>query len=222
MTSGLPAIDRTMSASSTPAVETPRKTSAPTSASRSVVTGRSVANSRLTELRSVRRVVTTPRLSHIVIWSRRAPSARNILAQAMAAAPAPLTTICASSMRFPLRCIALMSAAEAMIAVPCWSSCMTGMSSSSTSRRSISKHSGAFMSSRLIPPKVGAIRLTAAMNSSGSVVSISMSKALIPEKCLKSMHLPSMTGLAASGPMSPSPSTAVPLVMTATRLPLIV
>ncbi len=41
------------------------------------------------------------------------------------------------------------------------------------------------MSSRLIPPKVGAIRLTAAMNSSGSVVSISMSKALIPEKCLK-------------------------------------
>ena len=31
--------------------------------------------------------------------------------------------------------------------------------------------------------------------------------------------MPSITGLAASGPMSPRPSTAVPLVMTATRLP---
>ena len=28
-----------------------------------------------------------------------------------------------------------------------------------------------------------------------------------------------MTGLAAKGPMSPKPSTAVPLVMTATKLP---
>jgi hypothetical protein len=31
--------------------------------------------------------------------------------------------------------------------------------------------------------------------------------------------LPSITGLPASGPMLPSPSTAVPLVTTATRLP---
>ena len=31
--------------------------------------------------------------------------------------------------------------------------------------------------------------------------------------------MPSITGLAASGPMSPRPSTAVPLVITATRLP---
>ena len=32
-----------------------------------------------------------------------------------------------------------------MMAVPCWSSCITGMSNSSFRRRSISKHSGALM-----------------------------------------------------------------------------
>ncbi len=36
---------------------------------------------------------------------------------------------------------------------------------------------------------------------------------------LNSTALPSITGLEASGPMSPRPSTAVPLVITATRLP---
>ena len=36
---------------------------------------------------------------------------------------------------------------------------------------------------------------------------------------LNRQALPSITGLPASGPMLPSPSTAVPLVMTATRLP---
>ena len=38
-------------------------------------------------------------------------------------------------------------------------------------------------------------------------------------KRLKSTPLPSITGLAARGPRSPSPSTAVPLETTATRLP---
>ena len=46
-------------------------------------------------------------------------------------------------------------------AVPCWSSWKTGMSRSSLSRSSISKQRGAEMSSRLIPPKVGAISRTA-------------------------------------------------------------
>ena len=40
-----------------------------------------------------------------------------------------------------------------------------------------------------------------------------------PAKLLKSTHLPSITGKAACGPMSPSPSTADPSVITATRLP---
>ena len=38
-------------------------------------------------------------------------------------------------------------------------------------------------------------------------------------KRLNSSALPSITGLPASGPMSPKPSTAVPFVTTATRLP---
>ena len=46
------------------------------------------------------------------------------------------------------------------MAVPCWSSWKTGMSSASRSRASISKHRGAEMSSRLMPPKTGAMSLT--------------------------------------------------------------
>ena len=46
------------------------------------------------------------------------------------------------------------------IAVPCWSSWKTGMSSSARSRRSISKQRGAEMSSRLMPPNVGATAFT--------------------------------------------------------------
>jgi hypothetical protein len=41
-------------------------------------------------------------------------------------------------------------------------------------------------------------------------------------KILKSKPLPSITGLEASGPMSPKPSTAVPLEITATKLRLAV
>jgi hypothetical protein len=54
---------------------------------------------------------------------------------------------------------ALRSAARVTIAVPCWSSWKTGMSSSSRSRRSISKQRGAEMSSMLIPEKTGLIAL---------------------------------------------------------------
>jgi hypothetical protein len=45
-----------------------------------------------------------------------------------------------------------------------------------------------------------------------------MSKTSMPANFLNSTALPSITGLAASGPMLPRPSTAVPLLMTATRL----
>ena len=41
----------------------------------------------------------------------------------------------------------------------------------------------------------------------------------MPANFLNSMALPSITGLAASGPIAPRPSTAVPLLITATRLP---
>ena len=65
-----------------------------------------------------------------------------------------------------------MAAATDTTAVPCTSSCMTGWDSVSISRRSISKHSGAEMSSRWMPPNVGAIRTTVSTNSSMSWVSI--------------------------------------------------
>ncbi|MBV6411854.1 MAG: hypothetical protein GAKPKEKM_02748 [Rhodocyclaceae bacterium] len=53
---------------------------------------------------------------------------------------------------------------------------------------------------------------------SGSRSASSMSKTSMPENFLNRQALPSITGLAASGPMLPSPSTAVPLVTTPTRL----
>ena len=78
------------------------------------------------------------------------------------------------------------------------------------------------MSSRLIPPKAGAMSLTVSTILSGSFVSRQIGKASTPASSLKSMALPSITGMAASGPMSPSPSTAVPSVTTATVFCLIV
>ena len=78
------------------------------------------------------------------------------------------------------------------------------------------------MSSRLMPPKVGAISFTVSMICSGSLVSRQIGKASTSANSLNSIALPSMTGIAASGPMSPSPSTALPSVTTATVLRLIV
>ena len=111
-----------------------------------------------------------------------------------------------------------MSAAAEIIAVPCWSSCITGISSSSFKRLSISKASGALISSKFIPPKVGAIALTVSTNLSISVASTSMSNTSISAKILKSNAFPSITGFEASAPMFPNPKTAVPLEITATKL----
>jgi len=73
-----------------------------------------------------------------------------------------------------------------------------------------------------MPPKIGAMRTTVSTISSTSLVARQIGKASISANCLKSAHLPSITGAAASGPMSPRPSTAVPSVTTATVLRLIV
>ena len=71
----------------------------------------------------------------------------------MAAAPAPEVTILTSSLRLPTTFRALVRPANVMMAVPCWSSWKMGMSHFSFNFRSISKHRGAAMSSRLTPPK---------------------------------------------------------------------
>jgi hypothetical protein len=137
----------------------------------------------------------------------------------MADAPAPETTTLRSARRLPKISAALRSAAPEMMAVPCWSSWKTGMFMRARSPASISKHSGALRSSRLMPPNVGSRAATASMKTWLSLASTSMSKTSMSANFLNRQALPSMTGLPASGPMLPSPSTAVPLVMTATRLP---
>ena len=78
------------------------------------------------------------------------------------------------------------------------------------------------MSSRLIPPYPGAIALTIITISSVSWVSSTTGQASTPPNCLNSAAFPSITGIAAAGPMLPSPSTADPSVTTATVFRLIV
>ena len=137
----------------------------------------------------------------------------------MPAAPAPAVASFTSPIFLPTISSALYTAAPTMIAVPCWSSWKTGMCIRSRSLRSTMKHSGALMSSRLMPPKVGSSEAMMSTSLSGSRSSISMSNTSMPANFWNSTPLPSITGLPASGPMSPRPSTAVPLVITATRLP---
>ena len=112
----------------------------------------------------------------------------------------------------PVTLAAFSSAAVTTTAVPCWSSWNTGMSRRSCSRRSISKHRGALMSSRLIPPYAGAMCATVSTISSTSVVSRQIGTQSMPPNSLNSSDLPSITGSAATGPMSPRPRTAVPSV----------
>ncbi len=80
------------------------------------------------------------------------------------------------------------------------------------------KHSGALISSRLMPPKVGSNEAMIFINCSSSVSLSSRSKQSIPANFLNKTALPSITGLAAKGPIGPSPRTALPFVTTAIRL----
>ena len=70
-----------------------------------------------------------------------------------------------------------------------------------------------------MPPNVGSSAAMMSTRRSTFFSLISMSNTSMPANFLNRTPLPSITGLAASGPMSPRPSTAVPLVTTATRLP---
>ncbi|MPM70581.1 hypothetical protein SDC9_117536 [bioreactor metagenome] len=210
----------TISLVSTPATDKPRNTSDPATASASVFIFLEVAKGFFLSFRSVRCVLITPLESTITIFSSLAPSIMYSCVHELAAAPAPFTTIFTSSIFLPTSSRALIKPAEEIMAVPCWSSCMIGISSSAFSLSSISKHSGAFISSRLIPPKVGAIAFTTWINFSGSFSFTSMSNTSIPANILNNKPLPSITGLPAIAPISPKPSTAVPFEITATRFPL--
>ena len=72
------------------------------------------------------------------------------------------------------------------------------------------------MSSSWIAPNEGAIAAMISTSRAGSFSSIRIGTAFNPTSAANSAALPSMTGRPASAPMSPRPSTAVPLVTTAT------
>ena len=78
------------------------------------------------------------------------------------------------------------------------------------------------MSSKLMPPNVGSSAAMMSTSLSGSCSLISMSNTSMPANFLNNTPLPSITGLLACAPMLPKPSTAVPLEITATKLPLAV
>ena len=148
----------------------------------------------------------------------RTPAFMSICAQAMPAAPAPEKTTFTWSMDLPTTRSALVTAAMVTMAVPCWSSWNTGMPMS-WRRSSMSKQRGAEISSRLMPPNDGARFFTIMTISSESWVSSTRGMASTPPSSLKRTHLPSMTGMAPSGPRLPRPRTAEPSLITATVRP---
>ncbi len=87
---------------------------------------------------------------------------------------------------------------------------------------SISKHLGADMSSKFMPPNTGEIYFIVFIISSVFCVSKHIGNASIPANDLNIAAFPSITGNAASGPMFPSPKTALPSVITATEFCFIV
>ena len=135
---------------------------------------------------------------------------------AVAAAPAPLITIRTAGRFFFTSFRALVSPASVITAVPCWSSWKMGMLQRSFSFLSISKQRGAEISSRLTPPKDPSRRATVLTISSTSLEAMQSGMASTSPNALKRTHFPSITGIPATGPMSPRPRTAVPSVTTAT------
>ena len=78
------------------------------------------------------------------------------------------------------------------------------------------------MSSKLIPPNVTAILETTLIISFASLESISISIESMSANLLNKTDFPSITGFDARAPKSPSPKIAVPLLITATKFPLLV
>ena len=78
------------------------------------------------------------------------------------------------------------------------------------------------MSSRFIPPKLGAKFFILLIISFVSAESISRSIESISANLLNKTALPSITGLEAKAPKFPIPKIADPLLITATRFPLLV
>ena len=206
-----------------PFADNPRKTSAPFIASSSILNFVSFAYLDFHwSIPPDLPLYITPFLSNIIIFSLLTPEFLKSSVHAWADAPAPFTTTFISLIDLPLISRAFIKAAVVMIAVPCWSSWKTGISNISLSFCSIIKQSGAAISSRFIPPKLGAKFLIELIISSASVESISRSIESISANLLNKTALPSITGFDARAPKLPIPKIAEPLLITATKFPLLV
>ena len=164
------------------------------------------------------------------------PSAKMRRAIVVLEAPAPNKTILQSSIFLPANFSAFKSPARVIQAVPCASSCQTGISQTSRKVSKTLKHSGCLMSSRLTAPTEGANILTKSIILSGSFFptatdvfpfsssrtreSIHNGYASTPPRYFMSMHFPSITPKPPGGVQSPSPKTRVESLTTATRFPL--
>src|SRR6266705_2706689 len=221
---GRGAIPRTMSGVTTFGADRPMNRSRPRRASASVPFLRSgfvsAAIASFSEFMCSRPGTRMPCVSHRI--TSLTPAFIRSRVTAIPAAPAPFRVTFTLPMSRPVRRRALITPTSTTTAVPCWSSWKIGMSVSTRRRFSISKQRGAAMSSRLTPPRDGWSDFTMAMISSVSCVPRQIGIASMPASVLNRTHFPSMTGSAASGPMFPSPRTAEPSVMTATRFPLVV
>jgi hypothetical protein len=151
----------------------------------------------------------------------RTPIALSSSVQAIAAAPAPLQTSLDVFDVAAGEVSALIRPAAAMIAVPCWSSWKTGMFSARAALLD-DEALGRLDVLEVDAAEARLEQLTQLMNSSGPRCRPRCRSTSMSAKRLNSTALPSITGLAASAPRLPRPRIAVPLVMTATRLPLAV
>lgn len=138
----------------------------------------------------------------------------------MAAAPAPLTTTRILSSSLPAIFAPFRSAAEEMIAVPCWSSCIRGMSSSSRQAGldletlrgldvfEVDASEGGSDGFHRADELLGIGRVDLDVEGVDACIGL--------EEHAFALH----DGLGRQGAMLPSPRTAVPFEITATRLPL--
>jgi len=163
-----------------------------------------------------------PLLSTIMMFPGLTPALMRTMAVRVFADPTPIMVIFAWFIFLPTILSAFIIPASITVAVPCWSSCQTGMFSFFLVSSSMWKHLGLLMSSRFIPPNVGSNHLHAVMISSGFLVPRQIGNASTPPRYLNRSAFPSMTGSPACGPMSPSPSTRVPSLTTATKFHLFV
>ncbi len=133
----------------------------------------------------------------------------------MFAAPDPNRTITLSASLLSVSFSAFIRAASEAPAVPCWSSCHTGIFMLDLRSSSIWKHLGDSISSRFIPPNAGSSAITVCFILAASCVPSGIGTALTPPRYLNMSAFPSKTGRAASPPMFPSPRTRLPSPTTA-------